>query len=141
MRLERSLLMATLVSAAALAGVAAVSAQPAGDREVHALTRCTKDFARCEESISAAAQLVPDSTRGFLAYCAEHFQACEDRIIMIDRRNSLSATRRCLVGVREPARLPETAKRILAWLGQRPELAEQKTDDSVTAAVAALWPC
>jgi len=43
--------------------------------------------------------------------------------------------------VREPAQLPETAKRILAWLEQHSELAEQKTDDSVTAAVAALWPC
>jgi hypothetical protein len=141
MRIERTLLTVSLASALTLASAVVAAAQPAASNEIHLLTRCTEDLDRCEDSIAAAAKLAPNATRAFLAYCADHFLACEDRIIMVDRRNIFSARRRCVIGVRGTAELPETVKSILAWLAQHPETADGKTDDSVTAAVAALWPC
>jgi hypothetical protein len=115
-------------------------AQSAPGNGIHLLTRCTGDFDRCENSIFAAARTAPDVTRDFLAFCADHVAACEDRVIVVDGQNAVSGSRRCLVGPRGTAELPETVKTILAWLAQHPETAESRTDNDVTAAVAALWP-
>jgi Rap1a immunity proteins len=141
MMLRWPLVSAALASAVSVLTVFGASAQPAPGNEIHILSRCTGDYDRCENSIAAAAKTAPDVTRAFLAFCAGHFAACEDRIIMVDRQNVVSARRRCIIGVRGTAELPETVKTILAWLAQHPAVAERKTDDGVTAAVAALWPC
>jgi hypothetical protein len=138
---RRSLVSAALASVLAVSCVFGASAQPAPDNEIHILSRCTADFDRCEGAVAAAAKTAPDVTRAFLAFCADHFAACEDRIIMVDRYNVFSARRRCIIGVRGTAELPQTVKTILAWLAQHPEVADRKTDDGVTAAVTALWPC
>jgi hypothetical protein len=136
--LTRSLLIAAL----AMSTIAGAWAQSAPDpNEIHLLTRCTDDFERCQTSIFAAAATAPEVTRDFLAFCADHVAACEDRIIVVDGYNAFSASRRCLVGRRATAELPATVKTILAWLAQHPETADRQTDDGVTAAVAALWPC
>ncbi len=139
--MARRSLTAMLLSALTLAGAVAASAQLAPSNEIHLLTRCTEDFDRCQASIQAGAKLAPDIMRAFLAWCPDHMQVCEDRIIMIDSRNAFSARRRCLIATREPAQIPAAAQRILAWLAEHPETADKETDDSVTAAVAALWPC
>ena len=147
MMVGRPLLTATLGSALGLAGATAALAQPAADNELHVLSRCAAsvdridEFNRCEDSLQAAAKLAPDVTRAFLVWCADHAQACEDRIAMVDRHNLVKAKRTCAIGVRESAQLPATARSILAWLAQHPETADRATDESVTAAVAALWPC
>jgi len=143
----RSLLTATLVSTLGLAGAMAALAQPAGNNEIRFLSRCAAyvdridNLNRCEESLLAAAKLAPDVTRAFLAWCADHAQACEDRIVMVDRRNLVKAKWTCVIGARDSSQLSATAKSILAWLAQHPEIADGETDESVTAAVAALWPC
>jgi hypothetical protein len=136
--LTRSLLIAAL----AISTTTGAWAQSGPDnREIHLLTRCTDDFERCHKSIFDAAATAPVVTRDFVAFCADHFAACEDRIIVVDSYNAFSARRRCLIGRRGTAELPETVKTIVAWLAQHPETADRQTDDGVTAAVAALWPC
>jgi Ssp1 endopeptidase immunity protein Rap1a len=137
--LTRSLLIAA-VAISMIMGAWAQSA-PGNSNEIRLLTRCTDDFDRCQKSIVDAAKTAPDVTRDFVAFCADHVAACEDRIIVVDSHNAFSARRRCLIGRRGTAELPETVKTIVAWLAQHPETADRQTDDGVTAAVAALWPC
>ena len=96
--LTRSLLMAAL----AISTTTGAWAQSAADNnEIHLLTRCTDDFERCQNSIFAAAKTAPDVTRDFVAFCADHFAACEDRIIVVDSHNAFSGRRRCLFGCRK----------------------------------------
>ena len=146
--LHRSLLTAMLLSVLTLAGATATLAQGAANNNaIRFLSRCTplvdrlEEFNRCEDVLQAAAKLAPEVTRAFLAWCADHAQACEDRIVMIDRANLFRAKRTCMIRVRDGAQLPATAQSILAWLAQHPETADKETDESVTAAVTALWPC
>src|SRR5689334_19151441 len=114
----RSLLTATLVSLLTLAGATAALAQAAADNEIRFLSRCAplvdslEAFNRCEDSLQAAAKLAPDVTRAFLAWCADHAQACEDRIVMVDRANLFRAKRTCVIRVRGSGELPETARSI-----------------------------
>jgi len=144
---HRSLLTAALVSVLTLAGATAALAQAAANNEIRFLSRCAplvdrlEEFNRCEDSLVAAAKLAPGLTRAFLAWCVDHAQACEDCIVMVDRENLLKAKWTCVIRARESAQLPATAKSILAWLAQHPETADRETDESVTAAVTALWPC
>lgn len=144
---DRSLLTVTLVAALTLANATAALPQPAANNEIRFLSRCaalvdrTEDFNRCKDTLAAAAKLAPDVTRAFLAWCADHVQACEDRIVMVDRLNLVKAKRTCEIGARESSQLPETVRSILAWLAQHPETADNQTDDGVTAAITALWPC
>jgi len=145
---DRSLRNAMLVFALTLASLpAAWSQRAANNNAIPSLSRCAPlvdridEFNRCEDSLAAAAKLAPEIARAFLAWCTDHAQACEDRIVIINRRNHVKATWTCWIAVRDNAKLPEVARSILDWLAQHPEATGNATDDAVTAAITALWPC
>jgi hypothetical protein len=138
---RRGTIVLAMVSAIALWPATGWSTEPPQNDSARLLTRCTGNFATCEAAIAAAAKSAPDVTADFLAYCAGHFDACEDRIIMIDRDNTFSATWHCVIRVRGNPALAEAVKSILAWLAQHPETKAMRTKDGVTQAIAALWPC
>jgi hypothetical protein len=97
----------------------------------------------CLPSVVLAAE--PDMTEAFLTYCDDHFDACKDRIIGVDNINLINSIGgehpTCFINARDKPALIDAAKAVLVWLGQHPETKTLKTDDSITKAIAALWPC
>lgn len=90
----------------------------------------------------------PDTVGPFLAFCEDkhHYAKCANEILG-DNMAVYAGTK----GLNDSASghcpspdnidTPELTRRILGWLRQHPELADQGTETSVWAAGDAIWPC
>jgi hypothetical protein len=108
---------------------------------------------KADPADTATTPPTPDSTGAFTAYCGVdgHAKECRARVENVENSNLLAPLN---PGRREPAaktcHMPRAgtqanfdafAERVVGWLAARPDLNAEVTDDAVTKAIVALWPC
>ena len=93
---------------------------------------------------SARTDLVPPMTDDFLAYCKTDTDSCDQFIGMVHNINLMQRT----VTYCYPQSATESEagrkafyRSVILWMAEHAETHDQPTDDSVRAALAALYPC